>query len=120
MKQLLLILTLTSLTSIAMAQIADVQQKGTWIIVYDASGKQLSTMNAGGKEVSGFGNDFFVVTTGNWITTYDANCREIASLNASNGLTVRGASGGSFTVKNGNWIVTYDKHCKEISSRSGN
>lgn len=60
--------------------ISDVSVKGSWIQVFDASGKKISEMSASGKEVQGVASDFFVVLSGSWIQTYDEKCKKIGIL----------------------------------------
>jgi len=118
MKKLILMVSILLNFGAVKAQIADVQQKGSYHIVYDEKGKELSRISSSGKELLGVAGTFFVVQTGSYFITYDDRCKELARL-SSNGKSVRGAAGNSFTVKNGSYIITYDKYCKEISRRSG-
>ena len=57
--------------------ISDVQVKGSWIEVFDGSGKKISTMSVSNKEVVGVASNFFVVIAGSWIETYDEKCKKI-------------------------------------------
>lgn len=97
--------------------IADVQEKGSWIYVYDEKNKEISHMSASNRQVLGVASDFFVVIQGSWIYIYDEKCKEISHMSSS-GKEVKGAAGSSFTVKQGSWIYIYDKNCKEQSHRS--
>jgi len=74
--------------------IANVQEEGSWIKVYDESSKRISQMSSNGITVVG-----------------------IAQM-SSNNVEVSGAAGRTFTTKEGSWIKTYDQYCKRISQRS--
>jgi hypothetical protein len=97
--------------------IANVQEEGSWIKVYDESSRRISQMSSNGITVVGIASDFFVTEENSWIKTYDKDCKRIAQM-SSNNVEVSGAAGGTFTTKEGSWIKTYDQHCKRISQRS--
>jgi len=97
--------------------IANVQEEGSWIKVYDESSKRISQMSSNGITVVGIASDFFVTEENSWIKTYDKDCKRIAQM-SSNNVEVSGAAGRTFTTKEGSWIKTYDQYCKRISQRS--
>ena len=52
-------------------QIADVQIKNNWIIVFNSNGKEISRMPLSKNEIVGIAGSFFVITANNWIITYN-------------------------------------------------
>lgn len=97
--------------------IANVQEEGSWIKVYDEDNKRISQMSSSGVTVVGVASEFFVTEEGSWIKTYDKNCKRIGQMSSSN-VEVTGAAGRTFTIKEGSWIKNYDQRCKGISQRS--
>jgi len=98
--------------------IANVQEEGDWIKVYDENSKKIAQMSSSGVELLGIASDFFVTEMGGWIKTFDQNCKKIAQMSSAN-ITVISAAGQTFTTKEGSWTKTYDKNCKKISQRWG-
>jgi hypothetical protein len=96
--------------------IANVQEEGGWIKVYDENSKKISQMSGSGVEILGVGSDFFVTEIGGWIKTFDQNCKKIAQMSSTN-IAVISAAGQTFTTKEGNWTKIYDRNCKKISQR---
>lgn len=97
--------------------LANVQQEGPWIKVYDEKSKRISQMSANNVELQAVGSDFFVTREGPWIKTYDENCKRIAQMSSSN-VEVRSAAGRNFITKEGPWLKTYDRSCKKVSQKS--
>ncbi len=98
--------------------ISDVSVSGSWIVVYDDSGREINRTSSSGKQLLGSGSDFFVVQNGSWFVTYNEQCREINRMSAS-GKVFKGAGGHTFTTQESSWIVTYNQNCKEQGRRSG-
>ena len=57
--------------------IANVQEEGSWIKVYDQNSKKISQMSSHNVTVVGIASDFFVTEEGSWIKTYDENCSNV-------------------------------------------
>jgi len=118
MRKLLLMAMILLSFGALRAQISDVQQKGSYLYVYDNNNKQLSSMfMQNSDEYLGMGSSFFVVKKGSYIYTYDYNSKQIASMFLQNSDKFKSAGGNSFNIKKGSYIYTYDKNCKELSSR---
>jgi|GEM_PF-1893424 len=116
MKTTLLALLLFPASLLTAQEIADARNEGSWIVVYDARGKELSKMSdAFDKKVLAVTGDFFVVQDNFSIETYDSKCKRLGSMFAS-GKKVRGAAGSTFTVEEGSFVFTYDSGCRRVSS----
>ena len=72
--------------------IANVENEGSWIRVYDEKSKRLSQMSGTNIQIVGIAADFFVTEEGSWLRTYDEDCKRIAQMSSS-GVTVRSAAG---------------------------
>ena len=63
------------------AQILDVQQKGSYLVVIGDQNRQVSSMPIGSNdEFLGLSSTFFVVRKGSYLYTYDERSRQIASM----------------------------------------
>ena len=119
MKKLFLLAFMLLSISAVKAQISDVQQKGSWLIVYNENNKEISRMGfSNSDEYLGMGASFYVVRKGSWLIVYDENSKEISRMGFGNSDVFKSAGGNSFNIKKGSWIITYDKNCKELSRRS--
>lgn len=106
----------SSFAAINELEISDVRIENSKIVVYNANGREISSMfNGMDKKVVGKTGTFFVVQDDYHIETYDAQCKRIGSM-SSYGKVVRGAAGSTFTVEENGFIVTYDSGCNKISS----
>jgi len=119
MKKLLFIATLLLMCGVSKAQIADVQQKGSFLYVYGENNKQLSSMSINSSdEYLGMGGSFFLIKKGSFIYVYDYNSKQISSMSINSSDKFKSAGGSSFNIQKGGFIYTYDKQCKQLSSRS--
>jgi len=117
-KNFFLILLFLSLTKVN-AQIADVQQKGSWLYVYNENNKELSHLSLShSDQYIGMGSSFYIVQKGSWLYVYDSNSKEISHMSLSSSDKVKSVGGNNFNLQKGSWIYTYDKNCKEVSHRS--
>ena len=118
MKKLLLMATMFFMFGAAKAQIADVQQKGSYLYIFGENNKRISELRLNSSDVFlGMGSSFFVVQSGSYVYTYDYNSKRIAELRLSSSDTFKSATGNSFNIQNGSYVYTYDKNCKRLSER---
>ena len=110
------------------AQIADVKQRGSQLVVYGKNGLELSSKEIEGKvDIVAVFNSYFVVKllkfgygTGNYYTleTYDYKIREISFLYlGQQNDAIIGKTKNYFTVKRKGTVFTYNEDCKEINGR---
>ena len=119
MEKLLFLVLLCFSLNKAKAQIADVQQKGSWLYIYSENNKELSHMSiSNSDQYLGMGSAFFIVQKGSWLYVYDYNSREISHMSLSTNDKLKSVGGNNFNIQKGSWIYTYDKNCKEVSHRS--
>ena len=119
MKKLFLMAIMLLMFGAANAQIADVQQKGSYLYVYGDGNQQLSyTSINSSDEYLGMGSSFFVVQKGSYIYTYDSKSNQIAYMSINSSDKFKNAGGNSFNIKKGSYIYTYDKKCNQLSYRS--
>ena len=103
----------------AQKQISYIKQDGAWYMVYDESGKKITTLSKSSVgEIKGWGTDFFVSLDGSWYKIYDSTGKKINTLSKSSVGDVIGVSGNTFTSKDGAWIKIYDKTGKKINTHS--
>lgn len=121
MKKLLFALTLVvSVTAACFAEkISDIQQTGSWVYLYNESGKRYKTMSASSVgEILGWSSSFFVSQKGGWIYLHDSDGKRYKTMSASSVGDVIGVAGNTFTSRKGGWIYTYDASGKRINTRS--
>ena len=117
----LLTLFLSLWVGITEAQILDVQQKGSFLVVIGDQNRQVSSLPLGNnQEFLGLSSTFFVVRKGSFLYTYDERSRQIASMPMGSSDRFRSAAGNYFNVQKGSFIYTYDRHCKQTHTRSAN
>ena len=63
--------------------ISDVQEKGSWVYIYDGNGKKSATLSGSNGDLMGIGNDFIVLLKGSWYYVYDEDGKKIATLSKS-------------------------------------
>ena len=108
------------------AQIADVKQRGSELVVYGKNGLELSSKKIQGKvNIVAVFNSYYVVKSfnngyalGNYYTleTYDYNIRKISFLYLGDDAVI-GKIKNYFTVKRNGSVFTYNEDCKEINGR---
>lgn len=119
MKKLFLMATMFFMFGAAKAQIADVQQKGSYLFVYGENNKKLSQMSiSNSDEYLGMGSSFYIVKKGSYIFTYDQDSKKISQMSISSSDKFKNAGGNSFNIQKGSSIITYDMNCKKLSQRS--
>ncbi len=117
----LLTLFLSLWVGITEAQILDVQQKGSYLVVIGDQNRQVSSLPLGSnQEFLGLSSTFFVVRKGSYLYTYDERSRQIASMPMGSSDRFRSAAGNYFNLQKGSFIYTYDRHCKLTHTRSAN
>jgi hypothetical protein len=110
------------------AQIADVKQRGSQLVVYGKNGLELSSTEIEGKvDIVAVFNSYFVVKLlnngygmGNYYTleTYDYKIRKIYYLYlGQQNDAIIGKTKNYFTVKRKGTVFTYNEDCKEINGR---
>ena len=100
-------------------RISSIEHSGSWIYLYDDSGKKYQTLNASQVgEILGYSSTFFVSRSGSWIYLWDAEGKKYKTLNASIIGEVLTVSGNTFTSRNGSWIYTWDRDGKKINTRT--
>ena len=101
-------------------QISRVERDGSWVYMYDESGKKYQTLSANSVvgDVLGYSSTFFVSRNGNWIYLYDAEGKRYKTMSTGTVGDVIGVAGNTFTSRNGNWIYTWDKNGKKLNTRS--
>ena len=115
----ILLLALISLGVQAQKQISYIKQDGSWYMVYDESGKKVTTVSKSSVgEVVGWGSDFFVTHDGSWNKIFDMNGKRINTFSVSSMGNVIAVSGNTITFKNGSFIKIYDKTGKLIKTLS--
>ncbi len=118
MKKLLFIAILLLMCGVSKAQIADVQQKGSYLYIYGEHNKQLSSMGINSSdEYLGMGGSFFLIKKGSYIYVYDYNSKQISSMGINSSDKFKNVGSSSFNIQKGSYIYTYDKQCKQLSSR---
>lgn len=119
MRRLLAIILLICSFSIIMAeQISSVENSGSWVYLYNSSGKKYKSLSSSSVGVvKGYSSSFFVSEQGSWIYLYDADGKRYKSLSKSSVGDVIGVAGDTFTSRQGNWIYTWDKSGKKLNSR---
>lgn len=108
------------------AQIADVKNRGSQLVVYGKNGLELSSTEIEGKvDIVAVFNSYFVVKLlkngygmGNYytLTTYDYKIREISFLYLGDDAVI-GKTKNYFTVKRKATVFTYNEDCKEINGK---
>ena len=99
-------------------RISSVEQRGSWVYLYDESGKQYKTLSAASVgEVKGYSATFFVSRRGDWIHLYDSEGKNYKTMSVSTVGEVTGVAGETFTSRHGSWIYTWDKNGKRINTR---
>lgn len=64
-------------------QISRVESDGSWVYMYNESGKKYQTLSANTVgEVLGYSSTFFVSRNGNWIYTWDKNGKRLNTSSA--------------------------------------
>ena len=59
-------------------QISRVERDGSWVYMYNESGKKYQTLSANSVgDVLGYSSTFFVSRNGNWIYTWDKNGKRL-------------------------------------------
>lgn len=109
--------TIKILTKNKNMAISDVQEKGSWIYIYNEDGKKSGTLSSTSGELMGVGNDFAVLLKGNWYYVYDEDGKKIATLPSSSG-DFKNAIGNSFNLVKGSWVYTFDRKGKKINTKS--
>lgn len=100
-------------------QISYIKNDGAWYMVYDESGKKISTVSKSTiGELVGWGLDFFVSFDGSWYKIYDLNGRKINTLSKSTVGKVIAVSGSTFISEDGGWIKTYNRNGKLRNTKS--
>lgn len=98
-------------------QISRVERDGSWVYMYDESGKKYQTLSANSAgDVLGYSSTFFV--SRNWIYLYDTEGKRYKTMSSGTVGDVIGVAGNTFTSRNGNWIYTWDKNGKRLNTRS--
>ncbi len=119
-KQLIIIILATITVSIQAQQktISHIKNDGSWYLVYDDSGKKITTIfkNTVGK-IIGWGADFFVSIDGSWYKVYDSQGKKITTLTKQSVGDIISVSSTSFTSQDGDWLKTYDKNGKKLSTK---
>jgi len=111
------VLTITS----AQSQIADIQQKNSYVQIYNDNNKKISAIQLQTNEiVKCFTSTFFVTQRGAYIVTYDENCKKISGIVLGDNDEVTSASGNTFNVKRrgSTYTVMYDMYCNKVNSRN--
>ncbi len=99
--------------------ISYIKNDGSWYLVYDESGKKITTVSKSAiGEILGWGIDFFVSLDGSWYKVYDSKGKKITTLSKQSVGDVVAVSSTTFTSRDGAWLKTYDKHGKKLSTRS--
>ena len=100
-------------------RISSVETRGSWVYMYDDSGRQYKTLSVSTVgEVKGYSATFFVARNGSWIRLFDSEGKNYKTMSVSTVGEVTGVAGDTFTSRNGSWIYTWDKTGKKISTRS--
>ena len=100
-------------------QISYIKDDGGFYLVYDETGKKISTVSKSTVgEVVGWGIDFFVSFDGSWYKIYDSKGKKINTLSKMSVGKVVAVSGNTFTSEDGGFLKTYDKTGKKINTRS--
>lgn len=64
-------------------QISRVERDGSWVCMYNESGKKYQTLSANSVgDVLGYSSTFFVSRNGNWIYTWDKNGKRLNTRSA--------------------------------------
>ncbi len=99
--------------------ISYIKNDGSWYLVYDESGKKITTLSKSAVgEIIGWGIDFFVSLDGSWYKVYDSKGKKITTLSKQSVGDVMAVSSTTFTSLDGAWLKTYDKYGKKINTRS--
>jgi hypothetical protein len=99
-------------------RISSVELRGSWVYLYDESGKQYKTLSASTVgEVKGYSATFFVSRRGEWIYLFDSEGKHYKTMSVSTVGEVTGVAGETFTSRKGSWIYTWDKDGKRINTR---
>ena len=100
-------------------RISNIEQSGSWIYLYDESGKKYKTLSASSVgEIVDYSSTFFVSRSGSWIYLWDAEGKKYKTLSASSIGTIIGVTGDTFTSRSGSWIYTWDRNGKKINTRA--
>ena len=100
-------------------RISSIEQNGSWVYMYNESGKKYKTLSSSTVgEVVGYSSTFFVSRSGSWIYLWDSNGKKYKTLSASSIGEVIGVAGDTFTSRNGSWIYTWDRNGKKLNTRS--
>ena len=109
------------LCSVAVAKaqsVSCIEERGSWVYVYDEKGKKISTQSASTVgSVKGWSSTFWVSKKGNWYYLWTPKGKRYKTMSAENMGEVIGVSGNTFTTRRGNWVYTYDQNGKRLSSR---
>lgn len=100
-------------------RISTIEHSGSWIYLYDESGKKYQTLSANTVgEIIGYSSTFFVSRNGAWIYLWDSEGKKYKTISTKTIGEVISVTGDTFTSRNGNWIYTWDKDGKKISTRA--
>lgn len=101
--------------------ISYIKNDGSWYMVYDESGKKITTVSRSTVgDIVGWGTDFFVSRDGAWYKIYDAQGKKITTLSQQTVGEVVAVSSTTFTSRDGGWLKIYDKYGKRLSTHSAN
>lgn len=65
-------------------QISRIERDGSWVYMYNESGKKYQTLSANSVgDVLGYSSTFFVSRNGNWIYLYDAEGKRYKTMSSS-------------------------------------
>ena len=118
---MMMLLILTAIGMQAQKQISYIKAEGAWYMIYDESGKKVTTLSKQSiGDVVGWGSDFFVAVDRAWVKLYDIKGKRILTLSRQSTGEVIGVSGNTFTCRDKNWIKIYDKTGKRISTQPAN
>lgn len=128
MKKIILIALISLYFGEIDAQIVNVKQRGSQLVVYGKNGLELSSQEIEGKvDIVAVFNSYFVVKLlnagyelGNYysLETYDYKIRKISFLYLGHyDDAIVGKTKNYFTVKRKGSVFTYNEDCKEINGR---
>jgi len=123
MKRLFILsaILMLAFTSGMAQQISNVEEKGSWIYIYDETGKKINTQSASSVgRVVGWSAMFWISKKSSWYYLWTPKGRKYKTLSESSIGEIIGVSGSTFTSRKNGWIYTFDKEGKKINTRYSN
>lgn len=118
MKYILIVISLLFSTLNMCAQdIGHIEKQGSWLNIYDQSGRKTRSLSATQGELVGYSSKMFILRNGSWYYIYNPDAHKEKTMSVSSVGDILNVAGETFTSRLGNWIYTWDMSGRKINSR---